>query len=649
MQFEGVTARIDAFERADGRGPATTYLRLRLAFILGSEPSLTIAEKASALAMSMSSFAELELLAAEAWLAAGQPQRAVPFARDVVSSRKAGDEVRHRAAQLERRLQEKLEAADRPTPLSAPEPGPLPVTPDKGRAMDSEAARADVLSTMRERQSGNPGVMISTREGASERPNPSAVPHVLSTADLTSTLRERSSDQPFSAPALAQRSDAPAAGPSDHQPTPRRHSGAGALVELLADSAPPTAGPSDLARRHQEPEPVAPLRATDSERSAAIRATEAQVLAQIDEAIARQAGHRGSVTPELDGPAIDAPEIDLSGAASPLDPGVDGFSSGHQEEEITAVVHVPSVRPSRPPPALSEPVPSFPPTPRRDSFAKDALPTGQSRTRTLPPSDLFGVQASPPSDGGEPPVSAPRRISVPPPAAHGASSQPPQSTNTEPGVGPNDGIGLARARRQELDPEGPLRGASMPPFATRSQDSEQGSELREGKRERPSLTIVETMQPPASAEPLAEGSLPETHDEARTVFTKLARELARDQRDLHGVTLKLDLQSLERVQSELLESFPTGLVRTPGEARQLRRYGAFLSEFLARRLGARWVDLSPSELGHWKMEIDPEIEVWPFGRVIRFIRQRHRERDLVAYYLELELRKRNALMFGDAG
>ena len=52
--------------------------------------------------------------------------------------------------------------------------------------------------------------------------------------------------------------------------------------------------------------------------------------------------------------------------------------------------------------------------------------------------------------------------------------------------------------------------------------------------------------------------------------------------------------------------------------------------------------IDPLEPGRWAMVIRSRsrptnvLRIWPFGRVLRFIAQRHRERDLVSYYLELE-------------
>jgi hypothetical protein len=94
------------------------------------------------------------------------------------------------------------------------------------------------------------------------------------------------------------------------------------------------------------------------------------------------------------------------------------------------------------------------------------------------------------------------------------------------------------------------------------------------------------------------------------------------------------------MQSVLLESFPDRVVRTSDEAYELRRHGAFLSEILARRLEADWLDMSANELGAWAMIVPPDMRVWPFGRVARFVAMAHRERDLVSYFLELRERAR---------
>jgi hypothetical protein len=134
----GVMEKIDAFEKRSGRSPATSYLRARASLLTGREPARSIAEKASALAMSMTSFAECELLAAEAWAAAGELRRAMPFARDLISNKAAHEEVRARAVQIIESAERsgrvpsvpppaeaevaKPRASVRPPPLSLPPP-----------------------------------------------------------------------------------------------------------------------------------------------------------------------------------------------------------------------------------------------------------------------------------------------------------------------------------------------------------------------------------------------------------------------------------------------------------------------------------------------------------------------------------------------
>jgi hypothetical protein len=134
--------------------------------------------------------------------------------------------------------------------------------------------------------------------------------------------------------------------------------------------------------------------------------------------------------------------------------------------------------------------------------------------------------------------------------------------------------------------------------------------------------------------------LPTSILEARVQFTMLARELGLDYRLKRGLDLRADVSGIEAMQSVLLESFPDHVVRTSDEAYELRRHGALLSEILARRLEADWLDISPNELGTWAMIVPPDTRVWPFGRVARLVAMGHKERDLVSYFLELQTRAR---------
>jgi hypothetical protein len=103
---------LDGVEQRRGRVPATAYLRAHAALRTGSEDPRGIAERASALSTSMSHFHELQLLSAQAWSAAGEPKRAIAFARDLVDNAAAPDSVRMLAQDV---LAEATAAATRPT------------------------------------------------------------------------------------------------------------------------------------------------------------------------------------------------------------------------------------------------------------------------------------------------------------------------------------------------------------------------------------------------------------------------------------------------------------------------------------------------------------------------------------------------------
>ena len=70
------------------------------ALIARSEDPRAVAERVSALSTSMPTFHELELLAAEAWAAAGDARRASAFARDVLENATAPDSIRIRAHEV---------------------------------------------------------------------------------------------------------------------------------------------------------------------------------------------------------------------------------------------------------------------------------------------------------------------------------------------------------------------------------------------------------------------------------------------------------------------------------------------------------------------------------------------------------------------
>jgi len=92
-------ARIDMMERDRGSNPCVMYLRARASLMLNREDPQVIAERVSMLASS-ASFDELELLAAQAWAAAGNAGRALPYARVLAANPRAADELRSRARKL---------------------------------------------------------------------------------------------------------------------------------------------------------------------------------------------------------------------------------------------------------------------------------------------------------------------------------------------------------------------------------------------------------------------------------------------------------------------------------------------------------------------------------------------------------------------
>ncbi|MFO0679349.1 MAG: hypothetical protein U0169_22670 [Polyangiaceae bacterium] len=139
----GVIPKVEVIERTSGRGPATTYLRARAALIAGVVDPRSIAERVAPLAESMSTFVELELLAAEAWAAAGELRRAVPYARDLASMPSLDDVLRTRA----REVLARAEAAGIHTQGSSP--------PSAGAARSPSSPPASARGVIPE--SGPPG------------------------------------------------------------------------------------------------------------------------------------------------------------------------------------------------------------------------------------------------------------------------------------------------------------------------------------------------------------------------------------------------------------------------------------------------------------------------------------------------------------
>jgi hypothetical protein len=428
----GVFDHLESIEKRSGRSPATSYLRGRASLLLGREPARTIAERAGALAMSMTAFAECELLAAEAWLAAGEVRRAMPFARNLVESANVHEDLRARAAKI-------LDAVDPSRGPAPPVPSTLPPpAPD----------------------SSDPVIFLGQRS-------------------ISDELRIHV-DQPFSS-----------LPPSPLHSSPPRGVFEPEIGKSLPSSAAPRLAVEQLDAKEEPPSSPIALIAT--------------------------------------------PRPPRSGA-----PGKAELSSPPRT----------SVR--------EGPMPSFLPTSRRAHEGTPNLMRG----------------------GSQPPF----RSDSPGAHAH-----------------------IPKAPRSPVGAEGELVATLALP---------------------PGLTGLQAPQ----------GTLPGSVLDARVQFTYLSRELAREYEEDLGIVLRVDLASLEAMQAELLERFPDRVVTTAGQALDVQKHGALLSEILARSFRAFWVDIAPSELGYWAMVVPPETRVWPFGRILRFIAMQHKERDLVAYYLELAAR-----------
>lgn len=183
-----------------------------------------------------------------------------------------------------------------------------------------------------------------------------------------------------------------------------------------------------------------------------------------------------------------------------------------------------------------------------------------------------------------------------------------------------------------------LQGASLPPFAVEDPPPPLPKAPLFPRLPADEFAERLSLPPGVGAELLPRGKLPSSVFDARVQFTMLARELGSDYRRRRGIELRTDTTGIEAMQSFLWERFPVHVVRNSDDAMEIRRHGALLSEILARRLDAEWVDISNDEVGRWAMIVPPDTRVWPFGRVARLVQMGHRERDLVSYFLELQSR-----------
>jgi hypothetical protein len=568
----GVPEAIDQAEQRHGRTPGTTYLRARASLALHLEPPKLIAERVSALALSMTSFQELGLLAAEAWLDAGDPRRAMPYARDLVDASSVDEVILLRAQRLLARAVGAAPHRKHETLVDT-----MPVAPQPSRPPGAYRA----VSTA-------PPVSLELDEVGSSPASAGAV---------TESRRPPGATGPLPPPMPPPIRVTPAVTPA--VPSSRPSPAAGSTPPSSPSRLPPASPVPRLARR---PTPITLDGAPDA--APATSPSPADTAA--------------SFTLDLPGPesssrsASAAPERRTSSA--PARPRISG-------------VMMETRPPSSADPRAEPDSPMFPrhPTPRLEtassprSVAPSSGPPSPRARRSTSPE----IEERLKSSSDHRPVSI-AKLDTPLEMA-------PATTTPTPAPPP---AGAATPF---------MHGASMPPYrlespAPRLSRAPLLPKVASGGDE---LAEHLALPPGVGVDVKSRGGLPTSVLEARVQFTLLARELGLDYRLKRGIQLVADVAGIEAMQAVLLESFPERVVRSEDDAYELRRHGALLSEILARRLDAEWLDISPSELGYWAMIIPPDTRVWPFGRVSRLVSMGHKERDLVSYFLELQTRTRS--------
>ena len=666
---DGVLEAIEESERRHGRTPGTTYLRSRASLLLRLEPAKMIAERVSALALSMTSFQELALLAAEAWLDADEPRRAMPFARDLVDAPGVDEGLLLRAQRLLARAvgaapQRKAVESTAPSAPSRP-PGlldPKGAPPPAIENMDDLAEIAAValasepplaLADLLEPELTPPPAPV--RPASLPPPLPNAASRPPRTAPpLPSSSRRVPAAKPLSAPPPLPRTPSLPPPPKPTTPPPPE-------TPAPASEEPPifgTSSPSELppppsrnAEPPLEPPPHEPL----------------ELELPLDPA--------ASFTLDLPGPESLAPPVAAS-SVPPVKPTYRPRLSGVMMETRPPATFDPRAEPDD-----ASPIPPRrTSTPRQPAIQPEMFRTGPAPARRSiqPPVEIAAASAHerptplrPPGGAEEPTITAQApnlfQLANEPTVARPSPSIAPASllddwgledVEPDPDEAPLDleavmprvsSFPPAPAKPSFPPPSEPppetakayMHGASLPPYRLESP-----APLLPKAPLLPRLGASDELAEHLALPPGLGGdgrsleALPTSVLEARVQFTLLSRELGLDYRLNRGIELRADVSGIEAMQSVLLESFPDHIVRTPDEAYELRRHGALLSEILARRLEAEWLDISPNELGYWVMIVPPDTRVWPFGRVARLVQMGHKERDLVSYFFELQSRAR---------
>lgn len=297
-----------------------------------------------------------------------------------------------------------------------------------------------------------------------------------------------------------------------------------------------------------------------------------------------------------------------------MDPTADAFVRTHARVIVDAAKQgVRALPVTTVPPAPAERFVGMP----RQGQKISALPRPERDDEDLPPI------LDPSKTGPKPQL--PTRIGTPTPPMHRPV-----------GLEPRPSARLLKGRPLTTAPELALDIGEPIPTPRATQSGRPRSMMRGGSK--PAIELWKTMD--SVSEVVEELSPPwEVGDapgaaEARAQFTDMARELGRLYRTEKNIVLRTDASGIEAMQATLRQAAKAG-VRSTSSMVDVRCHGAVLSEILARRILATWVDVQQPELGHWTMDVRGVARIRPFGRVLRFLENADTERDLVAYYLEL--------------
>jgi hypothetical protein len=267
----GIADRVDGLERTHGKLGALGYLRLRAQFLAGRDAPRAVAEKVSGLALTLPTLAPLQLLAAEAWNAAGEPSRALPFARDLLSSGSARGGLKVPDADLVTDISKRQTA-------SPPKPGP--VTPPFGFAAELPDAAIPAPAESAPSMSGVPTARVSQSPGVRstqplpmmDGPPPVRTPQPFFPASKTPRPRKETPPMTFG---MADDPPRPATSASPKLGRPAKR-----ISGTWVGPPPPRPPPSEPPAAHTQrtPSPPAPRKSSEPTIPASLRSTEAPRL-----------------------------------------------------------------------------------------------------------------------------------------------------------------------------------------------------------------------------------------------------------------------------------------------------------------------------------------------------------------------------------